>query len=137
MDVRAWTQNLSVGYMEMDRQHKHLFAQLNELTDATDDMSLTLQTLNRFGDAMFDHFASEERYMAAMSYPDLNSHRVEHRAFARLFANVLMRVQSHPSPALVQEAHQTLGDWMTKHLLNVDAHLGKFLARNMELQPAS
>jgi hemerythrin len=75
--------------------------------------------------------------MAAMSYPELNHHRTEHRAFARLFANVMMRVQSHPSLASVQEAHQTLGDWMAKHLQGPDIRLGKFLAKSMELQPVS
>ena len=136
MDVRAWTQNLSVGFAELDRQHKHLFAQLNELTDATDDMTRSLQALNRLGDAMFDHFAAEERYMAALSYPELNSHRIEHRSFARVLAKILMRLQSHPSAASVREAHQTFGDWMTKHVLGTDVHLGHFLAKNMELQPA-
>jgi hemerythrin len=136
MNVRTWTENLSVGYTEMDRQHKHLFAQLNHLADAADDMPLTLQALNRLGDAMFDHFASEERYMAAMSYPELNSHRLEHRSFGRLFAKIMMRIQSNPSMESAQEAHQTLGDWMTRHLFTTDARLGKFLAGNMALQPA-
>ena len=136
MEVREWTQDLSVDFTELDRQHKHLYAHLNNLLEATNDMSLTLQALNRFGDAMFDHDASEERYMAAMSYPELNSHRIEHRSFARLFAKALMRVQSHPSAESVQMSHQMLGDWLTKHITETNVNLGRFLAENMQMQPA-
>ena len=131
MAVRTWTQNLSVGFTELDRQHRHLFAQLNEILDARNDLSLTLQAINRLDEAMLEHFSSEDRCMVAMKYPELDSHRNEHRSFARLFAKVLARVQSHPSASSVQEVYQTFGDWMAKHILDIDVPLGKFLAKNM------
>ena len=137
MDVREWTEDLSVGFTELDRQHMYLFAQLNELTNLTDDMPHGVQALNRMGDALFDHFAAEERYMAAMSYPGLNSHRMEHRMFARVFSKVMMRVHSHPSASSVRTAHETLGNWMVKHILETDVHLGRFLAEHLEKQPAA
>ena len=137
MEVRAWTQNLSVGFTEMDRQHMHLFAQIDDLANVAEDMTLALQALDRLGDAMFDHFAAEERYMAAMAYPELNSHRLAHRSFARLFSKVLMQVRSEPSAWSVREAHQALGDWMAAHISQADVPLGRFLAQNVQAQPVT
>jgi hemerythrin-like metal-binding protein len=117
-----------VGFTELDRQHRHLFALLQKIFDARNDLPLALQALNRLNEAMLEHYSSEDRCMAAMKYPELDSHRREHLSFAAVFASALRRAQSRPSPSSVQEAYETLGDLMAKHILEIDVPLGKFLS---------
>jgi hemerythrin-like metal-binding protein len=138
MEMRAWTQEMSVGFEELDRQHKQLFVYLNEMINLSGGISEALGALNRFGDAMFDHFAGEERFMAAMGYSELNFHRVRHLSFARQFAKVLMNIQNQEArPLAMMQAHQVLGDWLADEIRDVDVQLGHFLAQNIELQPAA
>lgn len=132
MELRRWTEELAVGFEELDRQHQELFELLNNLNRFPNDLAEALSTLNRFGDAMFDHFAGEERFMAAMGYSELNHHRMRHQSFARLFARTLMSVQSQePWSQALAQAQDALGDWLATEIHDVDIHLGEFLARNL------
>lgn len=132
MEVQRWSEELAVGFEELDRQHRNLFERLENLNRSPNDLAETLGAFNSFGDTAFDHFASEERFMAAMGYSELNHHRMRHQAFARLLARAMMNVQSQDAwGQAAAQAQVALGDWLAHEILDEDAHLGEFLARNL------
>jgi hemerythrin len=133
MAGRQWTDDLAVGVADIDRQHKELFTRLGGLLDAMAAGKAQTQApamLDFLARYVREHFATEERHMAAMSYPSANSHKLQHQAFIHEFQLIQRQFQAQgASPTLVLEVHRKVSDWLVNHICRTDKLLGAFLSR--------
>jgi len=82
-----WTDDLAIGIDEIDRQHRELYVVVAALHDAMRaNQPHRAEKVVRFLDRyILEHFATEERLMAAKRYPGLQEHRALHDVFAADF----------------------------------------------------
>ena len=129
--AKEWAQDMAVGVVEIDSQHKALFEHLNRLVQAMSqgeamrEIGQTLDFLARYAQS---HFATEEQYMTQYGYPSLETHRLQHRTFVREFGTWMAEFKGKGvSVTLVLDVHRRVMDWLVNHITKTDKLLGKFL----------
>ncbi len=142
MSLCQWTRDLAVGVADIDFQHKELFDKLNGLVEAMRAGNATEEVprlLAFLGTYVQTHFATEERYMVAMSYPSTNAHRLQHQGFLRELGAVQEQFQRRGAAAdLVLAVHRKVSDWLVNHICKTDKLLGAFLVKaKAQRQPAA
>jgi hemerythrin len=124
-----WTDDQSVGVDEIDRQHQEWYVMVAALHDAIrtnqlDRVAGVISFLERY---THEHFATEERHMAAKGYPRLREHRAQHEAFVAEFLRHKSAIAANGvQPALVAALSDWLGSWMREHVGRVDSEMGRF-----------
>lgn len=129
--VVKWTDELSVGVEEIDRQHKELLKRINDLLYALchgkerGDISNLVKLLE---DEVAAHFRSEEAIMAGHNYPGLQVHQAEHIRLIREFDEMKGELESAgTSLSLVLQVQNNAVEWFTKHISTLDKGIGEFL----------
>ena len=126
MAMLDWNASLSVEVPAMDREHQRLIALANELNDAmkagkgTDDLDRIFNELVSYTQ---NHFASEERYMRSIGYPELEAHKVEH---AHLIKQVVdfKKAYDAGSALISMQLMGFLRDWVRNHIQKTDKKYG-------------
>ena len=125
----AWRETFSVGVQEIDEQHQHLIAMLNQVADLAergrDDgrLAAILIRLVRYTEV---HFALEERLMRLHCYPSAVAHIGQHQALIRKVLDFRNHLRNG-GPALISELLLFLTQWLERHILGSDRRLGAFL----------
>lgn len=127
----SWNQNLAVGVMEIDGQHKELFNRINALLDALSqgkgkqELGNTLKFLE---DYTKTHFAAEEKLMTKHSYPGYGVQKAEHTKFINDLSALHKEFSAVGAslPLLIQVQKRTV-EWLTGHISKMDKELGQFL----------
>ena len=118
-----WEEKLSLGFSEIDNQHRFFVDTLRELYEAIYSGSLN----NRVGEiferlekyAAF-HFETEEKYFKKFNYLGAAEHELEHKKFRERIAALKEEMKSdvwEASTKLVDE----LENWLVNHLQTMDA----------------
>jgi len=130
----VWTDELSVSVVEIDDQHKELYARINRLFGALDASAaeVELRTLFSFlEEYVVKHFGNEERYMqdyAMYGYADAEHHQSEHRAFIRDLREFKIDLEgTDPGALFIEEFKRWMHNWWMMHIEHVDKGLGRFL----------
>ncbi len=129
MDIFDWKDEYSVGYREIDDQHKRLFELAGELHAAMAagkgkaEMSKTLANLVAYTPT---HFASEERLMQLNHYPDYVQHKAAHDALTKQVVEFQRDFETGRSPLTIG-LMQFLKDWLREHIGNTDRKIAAFL----------
>lgn len=136
----VWTNDLSVGVVEIDEQHKELFARINRLFGALDASGAEAELRKLFvylESYVVEHFGNEEHYMGAYAmhgYSDAEHHKSEHRAFIRDLGEFKTDLEAgEPSAQFVEEFKKWMRNWWFLHIQRVDKGLGKFLQEALPL----
>lgn len=126
-----WTEALSVGVEEIDRQHRELFDTSARLIEGvgrngvTGEVARTVAFLERY---VTSHFALEEYYMKRKYYPAYPAHKAEHTAFIADFYDFREKLdRDGTTPDLVTRMAEWLGGWLVEHIGRQDRALGAFL----------
>ena len=117
-----WSDNLSVGNIQMDNQHKKLVAMINDLHDAMSHGKGTEvigKIINDLTNYTVVHFQDEERLMATAGFPDLDAHTIIHEQFVKKVAQVKKDFQSGRT-AISVEIITFLKNWLTDHIQKID-----------------
>ncbi len=126
----VWTQALSTGIEEIDEQHRELFRRVDRLLRAAGEGGEVGPLLAFLREYVVQHFAAEERYMAAQAYPGQASHQAEHRRFADDLAALDADFSGPGAGAEVSaRLHRQVADWLRTHILVTDVALGRFVRR--------
>jgi len=125
----SWDETAILNIGEIDRQHQHLFALVDNLHQAmaspqsTDSVSNALEELVNFTRM---HFATEESLMTRHAYPEYEKHREEHETLLQDVAELLQRFRD--GDALIPFAIELdLEAWALKHIVTSDKLLATFL----------
>jgi hemerythrin len=122
---------LSVGFEEIDGQHRLLLGDLEIARAAVDggDVEAVKAALAAVGDAFVSHFAAEESLMAESGYPDRGKHKGAHDLFLEDLAQLGRELETLGLSPLARHWVTTrLPEWTRFHIQVNDAPLGQFLA---------
>jgi hemerythrin len=129
MSMFAWKNEYSIGYSEIDAQHKSLFALANDLHSAMTlgkGEAAMSETLGNVIEYIKIHFASEERLMRTNQYPEYADHKAAHDA---LTAQVVALEKDFEDGrgGITVGLLQFLKDWHHHHIGGTDRKIADFL----------
>jgi hemerythrin-like metal-binding protein len=126
----VWLEEYSVGVKELDDQHHHLLNIINSLLLEKQE-KITGDTLSETISSMvhhaYVHFASEEKYMEQVNYPDLKQHVLEHVSFILRTLELSLKVKEGTSNNQL-ELLSYLTEWYASHVLGADRLYVPYLA---------
>ena len=131
MPVIEWVDALSVNVAEIDEQHRSIIEIINEFHDVLlhgnfSELGIARDRVLKTIEEQFEvHFATEEAFMARVSFPGLEDHQKKHRAFA----GQLKKYESDILKGTVilnSELLKILAGWFVDHELQEDRKFGVF-----------
>ncbi len=126
-----WTDDLAVGVMIIDDQHKELYRRINQLLEAcgqSKGREVVGETINFLEDYVVSHFGQEEGYMKKYNYPDFLKHKGYHTEFINSFKELKAKFEADgPGPHIVIMTNRVVVGWLNSHIRNVDKLLGAYL----------
>lgn len=130
MTFIEWSSELSVGFSQIDEEHKKLVDLVNRLHEAM-SKGKSSQILGSLFDEMVSytqtHFHSEERLMKDHAYPEIIAHVKEHQDLIRQVGDLHEKYKA--GTALLSIATMDfLKKWLASHILGTDLKLGNFLS---------
>ncbi|MBF0127613.1 MAG: hemerythrin family protein [Magnetococcales bacterium] len=130
MDTLQWSESLSVGFQEVDDDHKKLVVMLNTLITAIQEKnsrSIIGKVLHELISYTSWHFRHEERLMQTYRFKGFLAHKGEHAELINQ-AGELQRKFTHEGVDLTQDVLEFLKTWLTNHILKTDREMGLFLS---------
>ena len=129
-----WQEDLSIGVLDIDIQHKLLFEKVNGFLEAcqTQADSDTVHRLFWFLEAYaITHFKDEEKLMLRLAYPDYLPHRKLHLEFVGEVAKIKERLRVEgPTERLVSSMSTFISNWLIQHISVMDRAIGRFVNSN-------
>lgn len=124
-----WNDSYSVKVAALDSQHRKLFDLINELHQAMKarrGRDVAGAVLCRLIDYTVYHFSAEEKLMEQHRFPELATHRAEHKA---LTDKVLAFKKDFDANTglLTVELMNFLQQWLVNHIQRVDQRYSAFL----------
>jgi hemerythrin len=129
MAIIDWSEQLSVGVLEMDVQHKRLIELINRLYDAMsrgEGGSVLKTIVNELVTYTKVHFGAEERLMASRQYPQLSAHRQLHERFTAQVVEMNEKIVAGKMLTAVSVGN-FLRDWLVTHIQSEDKKYGRHL----------
>lgn len=130
-----WSDALGAGIVWMDYQHQTLIEKINLLYTAILEKKgeeLVVKTLAFLDDYIENHFALEETYMQACSYPECSEHMQAHNQFRRNIRELKAHTAAKGELAAESLCYD-LFEWFKNHITNTDKKFGIFLKAHSAL----
>jgi hemerythrin-like metal-binding protein len=127
-----WQDEYTVGVKELDDQHQNLLTIINALLKEQQykydagKLSEAISTLIHYA---YVHFATEERYLTQMHFPDLKQHILEHVDFIMKTLEISLKVKEGTQDKRF-ELLEYLKGWYSSHVLGIDRLYIPFLKVN-------
>jgi len=126
-----WSDDLSVGVAEVDKQHQELVARLNDLIEACNQGKgkAVVGDLIRFLEQyVVEHFQAEEKLQQKYMYPEYGAHKKQHEQFLSNFAKIKEQfaVDGATLP-LVITLNRTVVSWLIEHVNKTDKVMGAYI----------
>ncbi|MBI5655998.1 MAG: hemerythrin family protein [Geobacter sp.] len=133
----AWDETLVTGISEIDEQHQEIFSRFTAFSDACGKGAGNegLQELVAFlEEYTASHFEYEENAMRRSGFPQLSSHRDEHRTFMADFTHLKSKIgdPDNNREALIL-AERIMIKWLIIHI----GHHDKALAEHLQTAVAA
>lgn len=122
MEPIWWTEEFSVGVVEMDRQHKKLIAMINRLIhepEAKTDSETISELLSGMINYAREHFRDEEALMSEHGYPFKDRQVEQHTAFIQKTVDLCSAVEVGVD-IVPQIMAEYLKGWLVHHILEQD-----------------
>lgn len=130
----SWTNDLEIGNVQIDNEHKKLISAINDLMQACskgkgrDELKKTVDFLLSYTRT---HFSNEEVLQRSYKYPDYNNHRKYHQEFINSIVEIDKKLaKDGPTIALVGEVNSRLGNWFIKHIKTEDVKVSAHIKNN-------
>lgn len=127
----SWRSDFEIGVLEVDGQHREIFARFDQLLHAIDagkGKEEVVKTLNFLDEYTRYHFSREEALQQRYGYPHIEMHRAEHQHFIDTLNAIHAKyLLSGSSDAVVKQTSQALQEWLINHICNIDRALAPFL----------
>lgn len=125
-----FTEDYLTGIPEIDKEHKQLFALLDqtnkEVLQGADIRTTGMRLLNDLKDYAARHFAHEEAYMESIDDPELPRQRKAHRAFIDRMNNTnFIGMPDDTMRQAVVDLLDYMSRWLMHHILGSDTLIGK------------
>ncbi len=122
MAVIEWRDSFSVGVASLDDDHKRLIdiiRRVEEADKAGRSVQWVLEELRNYAE---HHFRAEEELMTAVDFPDIDEHKLEHRAFVEWLTTVERTYNMSPDAHfhIAETVNDYLSKWLKHHILQID-----------------
>lgn len=128
-----WRDELSVGTPEVDEDHKHFIALVNDLNRAILDRKV-LSEIRKCMQALLadadQHFAREEIFLKQWNYPDADKHALKHAQISKKLHATMDTLSTHNTDVEWITAALEIKEALTDHLLIEDAKTRDFRISN-------
>lgn len=124
-----WTDEYRVGVAVIDDQHRQLVEIVNKFEEALRRKKGSRQVstiLNDLFGYTQEHFATEERLLAAAGYPQLKLHQSQHRQLLQKVER--FQFEFNAGRRVSTELHEFLAYWLVTHILRDDKAYASALA---------
>ena len=119
----SWSDELSVGIPEIDKQHRQFIGLINDLNEAIlarSDPGIIQGAVDRLIQDARDHFAYEEELFVQCGYADMEAHTSAHAALLGTIEQARRSLTARtPEPAWMAEGLK-VRDALVEHLLEED-----------------
>ncbi|MFI5296398.1 MAG: bacteriohemerythrin [Thermodesulfovibrionales bacterium] len=129
-----WNEDLAVGIIKIDEQHRELFKRINDLLLAIREQRCRTEidkTIEFLDDYARFHFGEEEQRMEEAGYKGLQEHKLQHAVYLRNIKELKQQAslprESGMSYELSVTATQIVVDWIVTHIMNTDKLFGVYL----------
>ena len=125
-----WTSGLATGDGQLDADHQHLFAILDNLHDlivrgeATN--SVISDILSELAEYVYEHFTHEERMMARTHFPARQRHESEHARLTQSLSEIIYHFE-RGATEISGEVLAFLRNWLQSHTTSLDMDLARYL----------
>lgn len=130
MSLIEWSDALSVGFDEIDEDHKKLVNIVNRLNTTVVDGEKQVEIediLEELLEYTGWHFRHEERLMQESEYPGFLEHKKIHEDLVKQAVELFEKYQNGDDavPGILMPF---LKDWLAEHILGEDKKTGEYLA---------
>jgi hemerythrin len=125
-----WTENLSVGILQLDNDHKKLIDLLNQIFVASyagvgDEYARSITSeLIKYTKV---HFDREEEILVKHGYPACSSHKEEHKKLVASLVELEGRISKEAIDGISVELNSFLRGWLIDHILTHDLQYAAFI----------
>lgn len=129
MTFFTWNENMSVGILQLDIQHKNLINMINNLYDAMSTgkgKEILPNILKEMSAYAVSHFSTEEKFMQQYGYPEYETHKKEHELFVKKVQE-FNREFAKGNISITLNVANFLETWLSNHIQNTDKKYGPFL----------
>ena len=122
-----WDDKYATGNDEIDKQHKQIFAYLDELEDHIEH-GASQQWVENFMSALGlytrSHFCYEEICMRQAKCPIATKNKGQHTKLLAAFHKAEQKLEREGiSDDLLQQLKDFLTSWLVNHIMKIDIHL--------------
>ena len=126
-----WTSKIAVGVDLIDDQHKELFDRTNRLLETCKNggsQEEVISSLSFLQDYVSQHLRDEESLQEKHNYPDMDSHKEQHKVFLEKVALIKADIDARGATLVnVIKTTNLFVTWLSKHISQEDKKLGEFL----------
>lgn len=126
-----WNDDLSIGVLQIDVQHKLLFDKFNSFVDAyqahrgTEEIFRLFWFLEAYA---VTHFKDEEKLMQEVRFPNYLAHRDKHLAFADQICKLKERLRIEgPNESLISTMASFITGWLSDHISTMDRAIAMYV----------
>ncbi|PIW28988.1 MAG: hypothetical protein COW30_06125 [Rhodospirillales bacterium CG15_BIG_FIL_POST_REV_8_21_14_020_66_15] len=129
-DFFEWLPEYETGIRVIDNDHRGLFELARILDDFAasgergEELGQLIDRLIRYAD---EHFAREERFMAAAGFPHFDEHTAEHRRATEVIYGIRDVYLSVPDDLDIEKVAVFFRDWLKHHILDSDKQYVPFV----------
>lgn len=140
MPIAKWSDELTTGVSEVDRQHQELIRLVNDFHDALlqgRGREVVEKTIGFLSNYVAEHFKMEEQLMMRHNYTGFAAHKREHERFISEFtalAGEFSKTANNSFAAITVQ--KQVVQWLVNHIMKVDKEMAKFLKTKLDGQVA-
>ena len=124
-----WNDNLNIGILQIDAQHKNLVNIVNQLYEAMSKgqgKEIKGKIVKEMAGYTITHFGAEEKLMQQHNYPEFAQHKKEHELFIKKVQEFNNEIQKG-NMIIVSNVANFLKEWLIKHIQGTDKKYAPFL----------
>jgi hemerythrin len=129
--VAEWRDSLSIGFSEVDIQHRMLFEHFNTFVAACgrqEDEDAIFRLCWFLEAYAIAHFKDEEELMQRIAFPEFEKHKAQHLAFTAEVRKLKKQLKEEgPHQTLIAAITNFMAGWLVKHVSVMDKAIGKFM----------
>lgn len=123
----------------IDSQHKELISKINDVLkscEKSNDKMVAVKTLDFLDDYTDYHFSAEEQLQEDIQYPEIETHKEQHRIFRETINDLkeMLQEEEGPSAQFVEKVQEKVVEWLYVHIQGFDRSVAeyKFMRENGE-----
>jgi hemerythrin-like metal-binding protein len=132
MALLEWTARFSVQIPDLDRDHREIFACLNELwlvaTERPTPQEMA-RSLRRVVSVLRTHFGHEEAVLEQHAYPKIRQHIRQHQVLLNRLDVLIADADRGGDAGKDASTLDFIGDWLCSHILKSDRDYADFITR--------